>query len=844
MQVPFQAVRSEAATRPVDDLAEVRLEHRVRLLTGATPWMLHPLDEVGLRSIVVSDGPNGVRGVDEDDTASAQLPSPSAIAATWDLDLTARLGALLAEEAVRKEVDVILAPVVNLQRTPVGGRHFECFSEDPFLTARIAGAQIAAVQAHGVGMCVKHFIGNESETDRTSYVARIPEHVLREVYLAPFEYVVRHAGVWAVMAAYNQVDDGTQTASATEHANLLLNVLKGEWAFDGVVISDWLATTSTVESALAGLDVVMPGPGGPWEGALVRAVERSEVPETVIDDKVRRIIRLGQRVGAVDKRPSAAVETDLPYAERTRALLRETVARSIVVLRNDDLLPLRPNELAGLALIGPNALQPFVQGGGSAYVDAPYLSTPEQALRDALPEVTLTVLRGGPGRRHARPIDPRRVFTPEGQPGYQLQLFDECGAALGRAVNVDAADSWNRYVPDEAKTARVRAVVRLVEPGVHRIELGLSGAHRVRFDNEVVSESQRIAGHDVILDSSANHPVGPTRLVEVTSRSGPIEVSVDAELQVVDAAGYGTFVRFELRHEPNTIDAELELERAEAAARAADVAIVVVGTNEETESEGWDRQDLQLPARQNELVNRVSAANPRTVVVVNAGAPVVLPWLDQVAAVLWCWLPGQEAGNGLVDALLGVTEPSGRLPWTLPAREEDSPVPHAQPDADGIVDYAEGVDVGYRGWERLRRTPAREFGFGLGYATWSYGAPAASGWDGDEFVVSVPVENTSRHRGRANVQLYLESEMHAKRRPVRWLAGFQIVDLDARQSARADIRIPRRSFEIWDSVSKAWRFVAGAYRIRIGSSSRDLPAEIDVTIADAEQYPSINARRQ
>ncbi len=820
------------------DLAAVPLEHKVRLLTGATPWTLHALPELGLRPLVVSDGPIGVRGVDEDDSASAQLPSPSAVAATWDLDLVARLGALVAEEAKRKRSDVVLAPVVNLQRTPVGGRHFECYSEDPYLTGRIASGFIAAVQERGVGMSVKHFVGNESETDRTTYIARIDERTMREVYLAPFELAVREAGVWSVMAAYNQVDDGHLTASSTEHGRLLNELLKGEWGFDGVVVSDWLATSSTVESALGGLDLVMPGPGGPWEEHLLEAVRSGAVPESVIDDKVRRILRLGERVGAIgdtasapaSASASALVDVDLPVAAETRALLREAVARSMVLLRNDDLLPLNPAAVAKVALIGPNAVEPFVQGGGSAFVDAPYLSTPADAIRAALPNATVTVHRGGTGRRHAHPIEPVLVSTPDGLPGYELTLLDADGEAIGAAHAVDPSETWNRHVTDRAKRAHIRAVIRLSTEGIHRVEVGLSGAHRVWFDGELVSQSTTIAGHDVILDSSANHPDGPGRRYAVDATTGPVSVRIDAEIQVVDAAGYGTFVRFALRHEAHDIDAEHEIAEAVEAARVADVAIVVIGTNEETESEGWDRPDLRLPGRQNELVRRVSVANPRTVVIVNAGGPVILPWLDDVAATLWWWLPGQEAGNGLADALLGITEPSGRLPWTLPASEADVPVPHAIP-VEGVIDYTEGVDVGHRGWDRLERTPARPFGFGLGYSTFEFGQETIVGWVDGDLVVTVPVTNTGTQQSRANVQLYLEDVTYPVDRPVRWLAGFTLADVAPGHSTVVRIVVPRRAFEVWNVQAHTWEFCAGPYSVRTGASSRDLSDGVTVDMS-------------
>ncbi|MCU1477503.1 MAG: beta-glucosidase [Subtercola sp.] len=802
------------------------LAEKVRLLTGETAWTLFDVPALGLSPIVLSDGPIGIRGIEQVSTEAAQLPSPSAIAATWSTDLASKLGTLIAGEARRKGIDVVLAPVVNLQRTPVGGRHFECYSEDPLLTGVIATSYVAAAQAGGVGMSVKHFIGNESETDRTTYIAKVSERVLRETYLAPFESVVREAKVWSVMAAYNGVDDGTGSAPATEHDHLLNDVLKGEWGFDGVVVSDWLAANTTVESALGGLDLVMPGPGGPWQDKLIQAVTDGLVAESVIDDKVERIVRLGQRVGAIDRRPHlSSVEIDAPdalhSAPATRALLRETVARSIVVLGNDGILPLSPQTVGSIALIGPAAVDPFVQGGGSAFVQAPYASTPESAVRDTFPSTRLRVERGGTSRVHAPAIDPALVSTPEGRPGYELSLFDAHGHPLGEPRIIEASESWNRNVPIEARSAHVRAVVRLTNPGPNRLEVGVSGAHEVRFTGALVSSATDIATSNVILNSSANHPAGPARRFEVTGAE-PVVVEIDARLQVVDAEGYGTFVRFELRHEKNDVDRDDELAAAVEAAREAEVAIVLIGTTEETESEGWDRPSLDLPGRQNELVRRVFEANPRTIVVVNAGAPVILPWLDDVPAVLWWWLPGQEAGNGLADALVGRTEPSGHLPWTLPARFADVPVQDARP-INGVIDYVEGGDVGYRSWDRLERTPARPFGFGLGYGTWSTPVIAAAEWHSDgSLAVSVHISNTGERDSRATVQLYLECLVADLERPVRWLAGFALLDVIAGQEGYSTIHVPKRQFEIWSEQRQEWVIPAENLALSIGLSSREL----------------------
>ncbi|WP_223691537.1 beta-glucosidase family protein [Leifsonia poae] len=814
---------------PISRVAELSLTEKIGLLTGAGTWTLRALPRIGLRTVTVSDGPIGVRGMDDDPTPSAQLPAPSATAASWDADLLGRLGTLMADEARRRGVDVILAPVVNLQRSPVGGRHFECLSEDPWLTARMAVPFVAAIQAEGIGACVKHFVGNETETDRTDYLSRIDERTLREVYLAPFEAVVRETGVWSIMAAYNGLSALGEESSATANTALLTDILKDEWRYDGVVVSDWLATTSTVESAVAGLDLVMPGPGGPWEQHLDDAVRRGEVPVGVIDDKVARLLLLASRVGALGEAFTplpgesefrrAAAEVASPDSAPVRALLREAAARSTVVLRNEAILPLDGDALGSVALIGANAVHPFVQGGGSAHVDAPLLADPFEALCEALPNALITLHRGGSTLVNAPVVDDDDLSAPSGERGVVADILDASGAVLESRLLPSASGSlWTTGLPAAATTVRFRTRVALRRSGEHLLEIAPVGAHTVAVDGTVVSTSAAKVGAEVVLDSSyANPPAVAVRVPGGSRRSAEI----DATAQVVDAAAFGRFARIHLRHLAPEAGTDAEIAEAVEAARAADVAVVVVGTNPETESEGWDRPTLALPGRQNELVRRVAEANPRTVVVVNAGAPVLLPWLDEVPAVLWWWLPGQEAGTSLADVLLGTTEPAGRLPWTLPAAEADVPVPNGIP-IDGYIDYAEGVDVGHRAWDRLGRTPAREFGYGLGYGRWRYDTVEADEPDEDGTVtVRVTVANEADRDAREVVQLYLEPERPDAERPLRWLAGFATVDVPAGASATVEIVLPERAFQTWNVDRHHWTTPSTGYRLHAARSSRD-----------------------
>ncbi|RKN40437.1 beta-glucosidase family protein [Streptomyces hoynatensis] len=802
------------------------LESKVRLLTGADLWALPAEPRLGLLPVAMSDGPQGVRGTGDLPGGTGLLaPAPSALGATWDPELAERLGALFAREARRKGVHVLLAPAINLQRTPVAGRHFEYLAEDPLLTGAVAAGLVRGVQGEGVAACPKHFVANDSETDRTRYLARLDERTLREVYLAPFETVLREAGAWSVMTAYSGVDDGTEAAPMTEHARLLRGVLKDEWGFTGPVVSDWAATRSTAASARGGLDLVMPGPEGPWGARLAAAVRAGEVAEADIDDKVLRLLRLARHTGRLAGSPARREPAGRDRADF--ALLRETATRSMVLLRNEGgLLPLSADDPAAplrrVALIGPNAVAPYFQGGGSAFVPAVRRIGFAAGLRAALPPgVELSVHRGGDARAHPPFLSPGVAADPRtGERGVRAHYLDAAGATLGEALR--PTGDWGDFhdFPEGTRRVLLRTTLTLREPGTHRLEIGAVGRFEARVDGERVAAGDDDRGVGLVLDSSHHHPPGTWVTLEVP-KDEPRAVALEIDLGVVDAEGYGRLVTAHLRHLPPGPSRAEEIAEAVAAAERADVAVVVVGTNEEVESEGWDRQSLALPGPQDELVRRVAAACPRTVVVVNAGAPVLLPWAREVPAVLWAWLPGQEAGDALADVLLGRAEPTGRLPCTLPAGAAEVPVPHARP-AGGVVDYAEGLDVGHRGWDRAGRTPAFPFGHGLGWTTWEYASAAATAGEAEGVRLAVRLRNTGRRPGREVVQVYLEPPQDGPARPLRALAGFATVTAAPGESVTATVSLPRRALQVWNPERAGWETPPGEYTLRVGRSSRDL----------------------
>lgn len=798
-------------------LARLTLEEKVRVLTGRDFWTTWPLESVGLRRMLLSDGPSGVRGeVWDERSPSLNLPSASALSASWDPDVAYRYGAAAASEARRKGVDVVLGPTINLQRSPLGGRHFEMLSEDPLLTGELAAAYTRGLQDNGVAATPKHYVANDYETERFTASTEVDERTLREVYLAPFERAVVDGGAWLVMSAYNSINGTT----ATEH-ELLETPLSSEWGFDGVVVSDWTAVRS-LDAASASQDLVMPGPDGPWGHALVEAVRRGEVDEAAIDRKVLRLLRLAARVGALEgfAPPPEPGPLDGP------AFAREVEADGIVLVRNRGEVPWEHGGPSSIAVIGHNAALARTQGGGSATVIPASVTNPLDGIRAAFPEASVTYELGAIVQVGVAPFPLETMTNPAtGAPGARVRFLDREGSEV---FAEDRLASGLIYFGGDAPVAAAHAVefhTSYTPDASGELQIGAAGVGSVSLvaDGVAIGEGTcEAAGTDLganLLDpASVSFALDVVAGVAIDLRFTFHPVGVDGALSDTLGVTFGT--------EPSVVDDEELIARAVRAAAEAEAAVVVVGTNSKVESEGYDRTDLALPGRQDDLVRAVAAVNPRTIVVVNSGSPVLTPWRDEVAAVLLTWFGGQEYGHALGDVLTGRREPGGRLPTTWPASTDDVPVIDVTP-VDGRLSYSEGIHIGYRAWLRAGRVPAFPFGSGLGYTTWELGAPVARQAGGvDEVVVTLAVTNTGDRAGKQVVQVYAERARSAVERPHRWLVGFAVVRARPAETVQATVHVPFRALAHWDH---GWAVEAGQFTLRVGTDVEHLPAEVTWT---------------
>jgi beta-glucosidase len=649
------------------------------------------------------------------------------------------------------------------------------------------------------------------------------------VYLPPFEATVREADAWTVMAAYNRLDG----VHCTEHETLLETILRTEWGFDGVVISDWFATQTTAPSARAGMDLEMPGPPRRYGAKLAAAVRAGELPESALDACVHRILRLLDRTGVLDEAPreGGAPEQAIDRPEH-RALAREVAADAITLLRNENkALPLDA-KLRTLAVIGPAADRAVIQGGGSARVTPHYAVRPLDGLRARAERAGVTVHfeRGCANERGVAPLDDRLARTPDGEPGLRVECFSNTDASGTPALSLRAASAELLWLSTPAQlpagqpwSARVRAQIVAPASGVHTFSLTSAGKTRLRIDGrEIVDNWTKWERGSAFFGLGSREATGEIALLEGATCELEVEFLHDAP---VPLAGMRIGYR-----PPEVPDA---MERAVAAAAKADAAVVVVGLDPDWETEGRDRESFALPGRQNELVARVAAANPRTIVVVNAGSPVAMDWAEQAAAIALLWYPGQESGNALADVLFGDVDPGGRLPLTIPVRMEDTPAFLDVPGENLRIAYGEGLFVGHRWYDARDIAPRFAFGHGLSFAEFRYGdvrvaSPRVA--EGDDVACEIEVANVSERAGVEVVQLYLQRISSGVRRPLRTLAAFEKIALAPGERRVVRFAIPSRAFAYWDVAQNDWHVEAGEWEIAAGRSSRDQRGAAPVVI--------------
>ena len=803
-------------------MAGLTLEQAVSLLSGADFWSVQPDPALGLGTLRVTDGPNGARGGGSliGGVKTAAFPVGIALGATWNPDLAREIGAALAEQVKSKNAHVLLAPTVNIQRSVTNGRNFECYSEDPVLTAELAVAYIQGLQEKGISATIKHFVGNESEIERTTISSNIDARSLREVYLIPFEAAVKRGKTWGIMSSYNKLN-GTYTA---ENHALLTEVLCQDWGYDGSVMSDWFGSRTTAPTVNAGLDLEMPGPTRDRGDKLLAAVAAGEVAAETVMTRARAMLRLMARVGSLDDhRPFAETAYSSPDLS---ALIRRAGAESIVMLKNENaLLPLP--KTGRLAVIGPNAKAAQIMGGGSAQLNPLYAISPYDGLATALGEGCLTYAQGCTNHR----------WEPVLQGPLSVDFFagrDLKGPVMGTAT-MDSAEAF--WIPPLAGgavdpsnfSARIRGSFTPDQGGIHRVGAVAAGYARVYVNGHLIANAwDGWTKGRTFFEEGCDEVVG-----EVDLPAGqPAEVIIEFANRPADNLVFSA-IRIGIGRPMGDAD----IAEAARVAGAADRAVVFVGRNAQWDTEGSDLENIRLSGRQDELVAAVLKANPNTVVVLQTGGPVEMPWLDAAPALVQAWYLGQETGNAIADVLLGLAEPKGRLAQTFPRRWQDNPT-HSQdaeiyPGLNGQVRYEEGVFIGYRHYDRHGVAPLFPFGFGLSHTSFALSNLRI----GADLQAKVTVTNTGGQTGTAVVQLYVAPQNAPIQRPDKELKAFAKLELAAGAAQEVTLPLTLRDFAFWDTSARNWHVAAGSYSLHAGLSAADLQASASIDLAEARIAP-------
>jgi beta-glucosidase len=813
-----QREKPSAVERRVENLlGELTLKEKVSLLSGKDRWSTIPIERLGIPSLITTDGPHGVRTEPmwegRIDSPATSFPTGVSMASSWNPELIERVGVALAEETRALACDILLGPCVNIVRTPLAGRNFETYSEDPYLAGRIGVAYVRGVQSQNVGTSLKHYACNNQEVERMRGSSVVDERTLREIYLPAFEAVVKEARPWTVMCAYNRING----VYASEHHYLLTEILREEWGFEGVVVSDWGANHTIVESVKGGLDIEMPGPAKYYGDLLVQAVNNWQIDAATVDDSARRVLRMILRSGRMDD--PAALPAGAVNTPEHQTLARELAEESIVLLKNEgDNLPLR--DVKRVAVIGPNAAEARIGGGGSSYLEPPYRVSPLEGLKTRLGDGVEIGYEQGCDNFVDPPVLRPEYLVPAGGQGQGLlgEYFDNpdlSGEAGAKRID-RTVEFWRLRPPAEIDAGEfsVRWTGTLTAPdtGRHVFKLAGAGICRLYLDGEL------------LIGLTYDQPWGPAHRVgeafAYAELVGGRAYDVAIEYVRLPEVFPIIYARLAFVPEPEKDD---RLARAVELARRSDVAIVCAGMPMGYDSEGHDRPDMALPGPQAELIEAVAKANEHTVVVLNCGAPVELPWIDDVPALVLAYYPGQEGGNALANILMGDVNPSAKLSVTFPKRYEDNPT-YVNYPGGREVRYGEGIFVGYRYYDQKGVEPLFPFGFGLSYTTFAYSdlRVPETVQPGESVEVSVTITNTGARAGKEVVQLYVGDKASSLVRPPKELKGFKKVSLDPGESKTADFVLDQRALSFYDPAQKQWVAEPGEFEVLVGSSSRDI----------------------
>ncbi|KAK2758461.1 glycoside hydrolase family 3 domain protein [Colletotrichum kahawae] len=789
-----------------EKLKQMTLEEKILLLTGEDLWRTNPIPRLGISRIKTSDGPTGVRGgIFVNGVTAASLPSGVSLAATWDKQVIKDVSQVLIAEAKSKGVDVLLGPTVCIPRTPLGGRNFEAYSEDPFLTGKLAAEYINTVQAAGIGTCVKHYAANDQENRRFFIDEKIPERALREIHLQPFQIAVRHSNPWTIMTAYNKING--DFCSANHY--LIRDILRSEWGWDGLVMSDWFGTNSVVPSLTAGLDLEMPGPVRRRGKHLLEAHRQGLVDNSFIDASTSRVLELVYKTGKSNipdwkEGPEQAV--DLP---EHRAILRRAGAEGIVLLKNDsEILPLKNLDGKTVAFIGPNSNRSVATGGGSSNLSPHYRTTPfgsfSKEVSSTYPTAKVVTKQGILTHRYLPLLNPSIMRNPEtGSPGFVLSLWRNTKHE-GTPFMTEHRPSSNLVCYDglppeltagERYSYRAKTILTPQTTGIHQFSLSSCGPGKLILDGKVIISIERRWWSP---KSSLSMSYGsPEERVEVELKAGKsydlVLESISREPKPYDMTYTGMLEREEVQdggrigflENPGDLDAMFQDAIDVASSSSSDVAIVVVGKDHEWETETSDMVSMDLPGQSNELVRAVARANPRTIVINQTGSPITMPWVN-----------------------------------------EDTPSFDNYPGENDVVHYGENIYLGYRFYDCRKIEPLFPFGFGLSYTTFAYSNIRLSSESlavDENIEVQVDVTNTGNVDGTEIVQFYVSPVSKPKfGRPLRELKGWDKVFVRPGETATARATLDRVSISYWDDGVQKWVIEGNAvFTASAAKDSRD-----------------------